>query len=105
MSEEERLHEWEDVPLPEREQKTIEFEAPVQDGSGAQLLQHVQLNLDMKFAYVEKVAEAISREPKEDVYGAITSLRRCRVCGQESINGRDPDEPCNLRQVRTIMEE
>jgi hypothetical protein len=96
-------HDWEEVPLVPEETKVLELEVPSREDPG--LLQHAQITLNLSYAYAEKVKEGPKGDGTDDEYARITSLRRCRACLQESVNGREPEEECGLRQVRRVMTE
>lgn len=34
----------------------------------------------------------------------VKSLRVCSVCGQESVDGEDPKDSCDIKQVRDVLE-
>lgn len=61
----------------------------------------VEVKLDLVFSYsVESPGPS-----GEKSSSPISSLRRCRVCRQESVNGEAVRETCRSSQVRRIVEE
>ena len=71
-------HDWEDVPL--RQEDSLAFRAFRPDGSEVE----VEVGLD--------------------VIVDVKSLRRCRRCGQVSVDGADPEDACDEALARQVME-
>lgn len=71
-------HEWEDRPLYETRSSEVETET-----SGGE---KVTVEMDVNFVL------------------DVKSLRRCRRCGQESVDGQDPKDTCDEALARQVME-
>ena len=73
-------HDWEDIPNPQKNVSDFVFKGP--EGE-------VHLHLEM----------TVVMDP-----GTIKSLRRCRRCYQEELNGEEPRDSCDMAVVRQVME-
>ena len=71
-------HDWEDQPL--RRKDLLEFDAAHPDGD------EVHFHITM------------------DIVLDVESLRTCRRCGQESVDGKDPKDSCDMSVVKRVME-
>lgn len=76
-------HDWEEKDLSAPSRSVKEFSGTDKDGNQFSVV----IDLTLNFTYVD-----------------ITSVRVCRRCGQESVNGREPKESCDTAQVRDVME-
>lgn len=56
-----------------------------------------------RYEFKKDSDEVVDLYTQFTVFG-VQSLRVCELCGQESVNGGDPKEPCSTALARQIME-